>query len=190
MRTLNILLRLFFAMTILTGLFYPAVVTVIAQLFFEEKADGSLISHCGVLTGSKLIGQVFDNPMWFTSRPSANNYNPLSSGGSNLGPTNKALKKLVNERRNSFIQYNILNDSTEIPAEMLNASASGLDPHISPEAALLQIERISKARGFDESEKSKLYDLVVKFTESSQFHLFGEERINVFMLNLALDSIK
>jgi K+-transporting ATPase ATPase C chain len=190
MKTIATVLKLLLALSVLTGLVYPGLATVIAQLFYREKAGGSLISYKGKIIGSQLIGQQFDSSIWFNPRPSSINYNPLPSGGSNLSSTNKNLLMLVNERYKFFIKENFLSDSTEIPSEMLYASASGLDPHISPRAAILQINRIADARGFDDIQKEKLHGLITRMTEPPQFHLFGEERINVFMLNLELDNIK
>jgi len=189
MKAITTALKVLFMMTILTGIVYPVLVTSIARTFFQEKADGSLITFQGKIIGSQLIGQRFDSIIWFTSRPSAINYAPLPSGGSNFGPTNKIFLNLVKERNVTFVHKNLLNDSTKVPSEMLYASASGLDPHISPRAALLQVDRIAKARGFNKKQTEKLYALIDRMTEMPQFHLFGEKRINVFMLNLELDKI-
>jgi K+-transporting ATPase ATPase C chain len=140
--------------------------------------------------GSKLISQKFDSEFYFWSRPSATGYGAMPSGGSNLGPTSSKLKQLVTERAAQFTGFNQLPASETIPSEMLLASASGLDPHISPKAALLQVERIAKARQFDENQNQKLIQLVKSLTEQPQFGLFGQSRVNVLFLNLNLDKIQ
>ena len=135
-------------------------VTGIAQVVFPAKANGSLIVKDNKIIGSELIGQQFDSAIYFTSRPSAISYNPLPSGGSNYGLTNAKLKNLVDERKKQFIAFNQLDSLTDIPSEMLFASASGLDPHISPEAALLQVNRIAKARNLNDLQKNQLITLI------------------------------
>jgi len=190
MKTLIISLKIFLFFTILTGIIYPLLVTGIAQLIFPWKANGSIITKENKLIGSELIGQQFDSVIYFTSRPSAISYNPLPSGGTNYGLTNSKLKKNVDSLKKQFIVFNKLDSLTEIPSEMLFASASGLDPHISPKAALLQVERIAKARNFTVIQKQKLYECIKKNTEEPQFLCLGEERVNVFLLNLDIDKIK
>lgn len=190
MKTLFISLKIFLFFSVLTGIVYPLFVTGIAQLAFPAKANGSLIVKDNKKIGSELIGQQFDSTIYFTSRPSAVSYNPLPSGGSNYGLTNIKLKNLVAERKQQFITYNQLDSLTVIPSEMLFASASGLDPHISPQAALLQVERIVKTRLFDEGQKQRLLQTVKELSEAPQFLLLGEQRINVLLLNLKLDEIK
>jgi K+-transporting ATPase ATPase C chain len=190
MKNLMISLRIFLFFTLLTGVFYPLFVTGIAQVAFHRKANGSILMNGEQAVGSELIGQQFDSSIYFTPRPSAIFYNPLPSGGSNYGLTNIKLKNLVDERRHQFIKFNQLDSMVEIPSEMLFASASGLDPHISPQAALLQVERISNARNFNHSQKQELLGLVSRFTEAPWFLCFGEERINVLLLNLETDKIK
>lgn len=190
MRTVFVSIRLFLLFTVITGILYPGLVTGIARLFFPKKADGSLVSIDGKIVGSTLIGQPFDSCIYFSSRPSATNYDPLPSGGSNYSLTNKKLITLVAAREKKFAADNSLDSSAEIPAEMLFASASGLDPHISPNAALLQVNRISKARNFNESQNQKLKQLVKNQTESASIFWFGKERINVLLLNLELEKIR
>jgi len=190
MKTLFIALKIFLFFTVLTGVVYPLLITGIAQVVFPAKANGSLILKDNKIIGSELIGQQFDSTNYFTSRPSAISYNPLPSGGSNYGLTNIKLKNLVDERKQQFITYNQLDSLTVIPSEMLFASASGLDPHISPQAALLQVERVVKTRHFDESKKQQLLNSIKELSEQPQFSLFGEHRINVLLLNLKLDAIK
>ena len=190
MKTLFISIKIFLFFTVLTGIIYPLFVTGIAQLTFPAKANGSLIIKNNKMIGSELIGQQFDSAIYFFSRPSAVSYNPLPSGGSNYGLTNTKLKALVVERKKQFIAFNKLDSLTEIPSEILFASASGLDPHISQKAALLQVERIAAARNFNIIKKQKLIQCIKNLTEAPQFLCLGEERVNVLLLNLDLDKIK
>jgi len=183
-------LRFLVLIVILTGLVYPGIVTIIVSVFFPDEAHGSLIERDGVIIGSKLIGQNFDSPKYFWSRPSYNNYNPLPSGGSNLGLLNPLLAEMIMQRENTFLHDNKIIKDLNFPAEMVTASASGLDPHISPTAALLQVSRIAQARGMDKSGQDKLVILINDLTEERQFSFLGEPRINVFLLNLKTDSLK
>ena len=176
--------------TLLTGIVYPVVVTVFANLFFREKATGSLVTSNGSNIGSVLIGQKFDSLKYFWSRPSSVEYNPMPSGGSNLGPLNPKLREEITRRSESFILGNQLLREHNIPAEMIFASGSGLDPHISPEAALIQLKRVAKARGFDQVMENNLAEIIHDLTEDRQYFIFGEPRINVFKLNLMTDSLK
>jgi K+-transporting ATPase ATPase C chain len=190
MKTLLISFKIFLFFTILTGIVYPLLITGFVQLIFPSKANGSLIVQDDKIIGSKLIGQQFDSAIYFSSRPSANSYNALPSGGSNYGLTNKKLKDLFSERKDQFIAFNQLDSLTDIPAEMLFASASGLDPHISPKAALLQVDRITKARNFNSFQKKQLIQGVAELTEVPQIFCLGQERVNVLLLNLYSDRIK
>jgi K+-transporting ATPase ATPase C chain len=191
MKTVIISLKIFLFFTILTGLVYPLLVTGIAQVAFPSKANGSIIMRDNKAIGSQLIGQQFDSVIYFSSRPSAISYNPLPSGGSNYGLTNVKLKNLVAERRTQFFKFNQLDSlTTTIPSEMLFASASGLDPHISPKAAILQVNRIAKARRFNSIQKQKMVQCIKDLTDVPQFLLLGEVRINVLLLNLETDNIK
>jgi K+-transporting ATPase ATPase C chain len=190
MKTLVISLKIFLFFTVLTGIIYPLFVTGIAQVVFPYKANGSLIVKTNQVIGSELIGQQFDSTIYFSSRPSAVSYNPLPSGGSNYGLTNNKLKNLVDERRSHFSTINQLDSLSEIPSEMLFASASGLDPHISPQAAILQVDRVAKSRNFTTAQKQKLQQCISLLTESPQLLCLGESRINVLMLNLETDKIK
>jgi K+-transporting ATPase ATPase C chain len=189
-RQLIISLKIFVLMVVITGILYPLLITGIAKMFFNSKANGSLVLQNNEIIGSELIGQKFDSLTYFWSRPSATDYNTLPSGGSNLGPTSAKLMSLVSDRKRLFMKYNGISAASEIPSEMVFASASGLDPHITPEAALLQVDRIVKYRRFSEEQQRKVVDLITNLTEDPQFHLFGQERINVFLLNLSLDKIK
>jgi len=189
MKAIIISLKIFLFFTILTGISYPLLVTGIAQILFPEKANGSLIVKDNQIIGSELIGQKFDTIIYFTSRPSAISYNPLPSGGSNYGLTNLKLKNLVDERKHQFIARNQLDSLVTIPSEMLFGSASGLDPHISPKAALLQVDRIAKARNFNSIQKQNLVQSVINLTENPQFLVLGEKRVNVLVLNLELNQL-
>jgi K+-transporting ATPase ATPase C chain len=189
MKTLIVALKIFLFFTVLTGIIYPVFVTGIAQLIFPEKANGSMVLRDHKAIGSKLIGQAFDSTVYFAGRPSAISYNSLPSGGSNYGLTNVKLKDLVNSRRRQFIATNHLDSLTEIPSEMLFVSDSGLDPHISVQAAMLQVERVAQARDFDNNQKLELRQLISNLAEAPQFLCLGEERINVLMLNLEVDKI-
>ena len=172
----------FVVLTLITGIVYPLIVTAFAQLF-PNKATGSVIEVNGKAVGSELIGQPFSDPKYFWSRPSATSpqpYNGASSSGSNLGPTNKALHEAVAERLKQFEQR-------PVPADLVTASASGLDPHISPEAARFQVSRVARARGLTEEAVNQLVSL---HTEGRTFGVLGEPRVNVLKLNLALDALK
>jgi len=186
---IKIALKFLLTMTILTGVIYPFLMTGLAQLSYPSKANGSLLKKDGKIIGSELIGQKFDSSIYFWSRPSAIGYNPIPSGASNYGPTSDTLKKLVVARRVLFAKMNLIEDVMTIPKEMIFASGSGLDPHISPDAALMQVDRISKSRNFDNIRKEKLLKFIKDITETPQFFCLGEPRINVLMLNLELDKI-
>lgn len=190
MKTLIISIKIFLFFTILTGIIYPLFVTGFAQLVFPSKANGSLIIKDNEIIGSELIGQQFDSAIYFTARPSAISYYPMPSGGSNYGLTNSKLKQLVNERKPYFIEFNQLDSLTKISAEMLFTSASGLDTHISKQSALLQVSRIANARNFSIAQKQLLIACVNRLTEKPQILVLSEERVNVLLLNLEVDSIK
>lgn len=189
MKTLIISLKIFLFMTILTGIVYPVLMTGIAQVLFPGNANGSLVFKDNKTVGSELIGQSFDSSIYFSSRPSSTGYNPIPSGGSNFGLSNSKLINQVSERKGQFIAYNSLDSLTVIPSEMLFASSSGLDPHISPSAAIMQVERIAKARQFDSYKKEKMLKAINGLKEKPQYFIFGEERINVLLLNIELDKI-
>jgi potassium-transporting ATPase KdpC subunit len=190
MRTILISLKIFLFFTVFTGIIYPLLVTGIAQAVFPAKANGSLVFRNKLAIGSSLIGQTFNSPAYFSSRPSATLYNPLPSGGSNFGLTNAKLKRYADSCQIKFIESNSLDVYHMIPSEMIFASGSGLDPHISPEAAWLQVDRIAKARNFNDRQKQQLARCVKELSEHPQFYILGENRINVLLLNLATDNIK
>lgn len=187
---LIISIKIFAVFTVLCGVIYPLLITGIAQSVFTNKANGSMIVVDNKVVGSELIGQKFDSTSYFQSRPSAVDYNPLPSGGSNLGPTSEKLKEQVLARTEQWTKSNPAASAEKIPSEMLFASASGLDPHISPKAALLQVERIVSVRNFNTEQKQQLVKLVNDLTEKPQFSMLGESRVNVLKLNLALDGLK
>jgi potassium-transporting ATPase KdpC subunit len=183
-------LKALLLLTIITGVIYPLFITVIAKTMFYEKADGSIVYKDGKAVGSALIGQKFTSDKYFWSRPSAIDYNPLPSGGSNLGPTSKALLDTVNTRRKIFINRNNMNANAIVPNDALFASGSGVDPDITPASAYLEVTRIAKARNFNDNQKAALADLIKNQTECPQFGFLGEEKINVLSLNIELDKIK
>jgi K+-transporting ATPase ATPase C chain len=178
---------LFVVLVLLTGVLYPMVITVLAHVIFPRQASGSLIYNADkTCIGSSLIGQSFSDPRYFWSRPSATadfSYNPLASGGSNLGPTNKDLVKRIKECATNFQSTGI---KSLLPADLVMASGSGLDPHISIEAAIIQIPRIAKERHVSEE---KVRSLVQNYLEDRQFGFLGAKRVNVLKLNLALDNL-
>ncbi len=178
----------FLLLTLLTGIGYPLLVTGIAQLTMPARANGSLIMKDGKPLGSSLMGQSFSDPKYFWSRPSATApmpYNPTASGGSNLGPTNPALTDAVKARVQALRDADPGN-TQPVPVDLVTASASGLDPHISPAAAEYQLARVARVRNLNPDTLRKL---VADHTEGRQFGIFGEPRVNVLELNLALDAV-
>jgi len=178
-------LGLLFAFSVLTGLAYPALVTVLAQAFFSGQAHGSLIADGDQVRGSTLIGQPFADPGHFWSRPSATApaYNAAASTGSNLGPMNPALSDAVKARIEALRAADPGN-TAPVPIDLVTTSGSGLDPHITPAAALYQVPRVARARGISEQ---KLRELVQAHVEGRTFAILGEPRVNVLQLNLDLE---
>ena len=172
--------------TILTGIIYPGVVTGLCQILFRDQANGSLVSVNGQVVGSSLIGQNFAKPEYFQPRPSAagnDGYDPTASGGSNYGPTNQKLIDRVKASVDKFRKENP-DYSGPIPADLVTASASGLDPHLSPASAYAEAPRIAKARGVD---VEAIREIIASNTEGRQLGFLGEPRVGVLALNLALD---
>ncbi len=179
-------IRIKIFMTILLGVLYPLAITGISQVLFPHQANGSLVTVGGKVVGSELIGQNFAKPEYFQPRPSAagnDGYDPTASGGSNYGPTNQKLVDRVKASIDKFRKDNP--DYTgPLPADLVTASASGLDPHISPDSAAAQIARVAKARGVTANQVN---ELLVQLTEGPDLGVLGEPRVNVLKANLALD---
>jgi K+-transporting ATPase ATPase C chain len=176
--------KLFIVISILTGCIYPLLVTEIATIAMPYQANGSLIFHNGQLKGSKLIGQPFTDEKYFWPRPAANDYNSERSYGSNLGPTSRKLQELVKQRAQKYVQPN--SDNLSIPSELVYASGSGLDPHISVDGVQFQIERVVRARSLNSEEQEKLRELIDQFTAAKP-EILGPRHVNVLLLNMALD---
>ena len=186
-KLLRVSLLMLLVMTVITGVLYPLAVTGVAHVAFPHQADGSLIVHDGHVIGSRLIGQPFDDPRYFWGRPSATSpqpYNGASSSGSNLGPTNPALADAVRQRIAALHAADPGN-TQPVPVDLVTASASGLDPEISPAAAQYQLARVARARHLD---VARVRQLVAAHTQGRWLGLFGEPRVNVLALNLALDA--
>ena len=179
-------LTIFALLTIITGVIYPLMVTGVSQVLFPSRSNGSIITVNGKAAGSELIGQQFDDPKYFWGRVSAVGYNADLSSGSNYGSMNPALLEAVQARIDTLKAADPDN-TLPIPVDLVTASASGLDPHISVAAALYQVHRVASARGLSEAD---VQSLVEQNTEGRQFGIFGEPRVNVLQLNLALDDLK
>lgn len=174
-------------MTVLTGIIYPLFVTIIGQTVFANRANGSMIVVDNKTVGSELIGQKFASNTYFNSRPSAIDYNAMPSGGSNLSATSKELQLRAKKNTAIFDSINQLPINQAVPAEMIYASGSGLDPHISVAGALLQVNRICKARQLPITANKQIENLIAQTAEGRQLGFLGEERVNVLKLNLELD---
>jgi K+-transporting ATPase ATPase C chain len=182
-------LLVFFGLSLICGLIYPLVITIISQSIFPKESNGSLLKNGDHIIGSQLIGQQFISPKYFHGRPSATDppYDASNSGGSNLAPSSAKLIEQVKARVASVHKENGLTSNVPVPADLVLTSASGLDPHISPAAALLQVPRVAKERKI---EKYDLQKVIQQNTEQSFLGLWGKERVNVLTLNLAIDGIK
>jgi K+-transporting ATPase ATPase C chain len=172
---------------VITGLVYPGVVTALAQLLFPRQANGSLVSVNGKVVGSELIGQSFSEPYYFHSRPSAagSGYDATASGGTNKGPTDRKLADTLIAQAVDSVVKNDGAKKGHIPSDLVTSSGSGLDPHISPASAALQVARVARERGADRAAVQALVD---RHTEGRQFGFLGDPRVNVLLLNLAVDS--
>lgn len=177
-------LIIFILFSILTGLIYPFFITSISQILWKEKSNGSLVKKEAVVVGSTLLGQNFTSPRYFHGRPSSVDYKGSISGASNLGPTSKKFFENTSKQIDMVRSENHLSVDYKIPADLVLASASGLDPHISLDSALLQANRIANTRGINIDEVKRL---IHKNLEEPQFKLLGQKRVNVLSLNLALD---
>ena len=172
--------------TVVAGLAYPLLITLIAQVGFHQRADGSLVTRDGKIIGSALLAQQFTGSNYFWPRPSSAAYATVPSGASNLGPTSGALQTNAMNNATAFRSGNNLATNAPVPADMVYASASGLDPHISPEAARLQVSRVAVSRGLSED---KVKALVEQHVEPPQWGFLGQARVNVLLLNVALDEM-
>lgn len=187
MKTMTQTLLMLLVFTFLTGVGYPAFVWTIGQLLWPEKANGSLIKDGEVVVGSGLIGQKFEKDWYFFSRPSASDFGAVPSFASNLGPTSVVLKELIAKRRNALAALHGVSPE-RVPTDLLTRSASGLDPHITPAAALFQVARVTKARSLSADGEARLKQLVQGFIETAQWEMFGDARVNVLALNRAVDA--
>ena len=188
-QTIRTAVLLFAVMTLLTGIVYPFAVTGLAQALFPRQANGSLIKIAEGKTASELVGQPFSEPRYFWGRPSATMpvaYNGASSTGSNLGPSNPALEEAIQKRIVALLAVDP-ESRLPVPVDLVTASGSGLDPHISPAAALYQVSRVAKARGIDEGEVAELVRMQIR---DRQFGIFGEPTVHVLRLNMALDAMR
>ena len=184
MKTTFATLRLLLVLTVLTGVLYPLAVTAVAAVAFPSASRGSLVEVNGKAVGSRLIGQPFDDPKYLWGRPSATGpapYNAAASSGSNQGPTNPALKEALEGRIKAFRDAGT---TGAVPTELVTASGSGLDPHITPEAAAFQVDRVAAARNVS---ADTVREAIATHTEGRSFGLLGEPRVNVLLVNLTLD---
>lgn len=180
-------LKMVLWLTLLTGVIYPMLITAISLLAAPKQARGSFVTMKDKQVGSLLIGQKFISPRYFWSRPSAVDFNPLPSGGSNLNPTSTTLKEIINKRRLYLSKAHGEIGSDSIPSDLLYASGSGLDPHITTKTAYFQIERVATERKMNETQKKELKELIAIQTISPFFGFPGEPYLNVLILNIALD---
>lgn len=187
MKTLMQALRMLLALTVLTGVVYPLVVTGVSLALFRDQATGQIVMKDGKAVASKIIAQKITSPKYFWPRPSGADYNAAASSGTNLGPLSTDLKKQYDERLKALQDAHP--EQGVVPQDLLFASGSGLDPEISPAAAFYQLNRVAKARNFNDEQRAHLQELVKKQMQSRTLGFIGEERINVIELNLALDQM-
>lgn len=186
MKAIKNAILIFVVFTIFLGIIYPLVITGISQLAFPGQANGNLIKENGIVVGSELIGQNFSSPGYFHGRPSVINYDSSSSSGSNLGPTNKKLINSVAQRMGQVKAEDSLPTNFKVPADLVLASASGLEGYIYVDSAMIQVPRIAQARGISESEVEK----IIQNNKENTFFGYGNEIVNVLKLNIALDNLK
>ena len=182
-------IKFFVFFTLLLGIIYPLTIYFTGQIFFPENANGNLCFKNGKVIGSYLLGQKFTSNKYFWSRPSAIDYNPYPSGGSNFSQTSDSLLKLFTKREKIFIEKNKLPKSIQVPTEMLFSSASGVDPDISEESAMMQAKRVIIARNFNKLQSEKLIKLISRLSKPAQFGILGNRVVNVLMLNINLDKL-
>jgi len=183
-------IRMFLVLTVLTGLIYPLAVTGFAHLCFPSQAEGSQITINGKVCGSALLAQKSVDPKYFWPRPSAADYATVASGASNLGPGSDTLKKAISDWATQLRTANKLADNASLPDDMLTTSGSGLDPDISPAAARMQIDRVATARGYENDKKAQLTQIVEAHILGPQWGFLGKPRVNVLLLNQAVDELK
>ena len=178
-------IRMFLALTALAGVLYPVVVTLVSATLFPHEAKGSLVYHKSVVVGSELIAQPAPDASYFDPRPSAGDYGTVPSGASNLAITGRVLQELIRTRASKWGK-----SVQDIPPDLLFSSGSGLDPHISPQAAYFQVSRIARARGLSEPQIAGLERLIAEHIETPQWGIWGEPRVNVLLLNCKIDTMK
>jgi potassium-transporting ATPase KdpC subunit len=186
MKEIKNAILIFMLFTILLGIIYPLTITGVSQLAFPVQANGNMIKENGKIVGSQLIGQNFSTPAYFHGRPSVIDYNSSTSSGSNLGPTNQKLINNITQRIKQVKAEDILSANSKVPADLVLASASGLEGYIYVNSALIQVPRIARARGLSESEVVAL----IKNNQENTFFGFGKEIVNILKLNIALDNLK
>lgn len=187
MRSLFKAFKMVLWLSLLTGVIYPMLITGLSLLLMPKRATGSMILSNDKVIGSSLIAQNFTGERYFWPRPSAVNHQPLPSGGSNLGPTSLTLKNMVQERKKHLMTTHALTEQSSIPSELVYASASGIDPHISSAAVDFQFDRVAKARNLDEQGRLKLSNLIKEHTDKPFIGLLGVSYVNVLELNYAMD---
>lgn len=184
-KNIKLSIKALLVFTLMTGVLYPLLVTAFAKIIYPEKSNGSLIRRGDTVIGSEWIGQKFSSPRYFQPRPSASDYGTMPSGASNLSATSEALRASVSDRKKALGSHGTGN--TDIPSDLLTASGSGLDPHISPEAAQFQVDRILTERGLALSDRSRIIQMIEHSIEAPQLGFLGKSRVNVLKLNLLLD---
>lgn len=186
----SVAFRLFILLTILTGVVYPLVMTLVSQIFWHDHANGTFISYQERIIGSRFIGQQFNDQKYFWSRPSSVDYKLMPAGASNLGPRNKELKEQVEKRAAKIAEVHTGSTLATIPSDLLYTSGSGIDPHITMEAALFQLDRVVKARSFTQEQKEHIQDLLTILAKKHYDKLLVGQYVNVLDLNIALDEMK